>query len=140
MDKLASDAAQALAAGMSYGKWKAMQGSDTGGYKPPATQRQPVMVRVCTYCGKEFPQYDRRTRVYCCYACKRRAERKREKARIEKLTKFVVCAHCGKSFPQGDNRARIYCSEQCKWRAAHDRKKARSSAAGKEGTGWLNGK
>ena len=48
-DKLAQEAAQALAAGMSYGKWKALQ---------PRVEIDPIAIpagfRACEYCGKAF--------------------------------------------------------------------------------------
>lgn len=48
MDKLSREVAMAREAGMSYGKWKAMQ---------PVVEPAPKRVGrtvVCAYCGKEF--------------------------------------------------------------------------------------
>lgn len=47
-DKLAQDAAAALAAGMSYGKWKASQ------QRVEVTPVIPDGWRQCDYCGKYF--------------------------------------------------------------------------------------
>jgi hypothetical protein len=47
-DKLAQEVSKAIAAGMSYGKWKAMQ--------PPVTEEKGLAEgwKVCPYCGKRF--------------------------------------------------------------------------------------
>lgn len=79
MDKLSQDAADALAAGMSYGKWKAMQ-------KVPVT---PVITEtkipdgwlVCKWCGKPFKPKTKRSQDYCEAYCQKAAynEKNREK-------------------------------------------------------------
>lgn len=67
MDNLARDAMLALKAGMTYGKWKAMQ--------------EPVKIKKktlpdgwieCKYCGKAFKP-TRGCQKYCCMDCRNRA-------------------------------------------------------------------
>lgn len=79
-DKLAIDAGKARAAGMSYGKWKAMQ-------EPVKDEKKiPEGSKECPYCGKVFYPSDVRQK-YCDAVCcqkandKRHRERKRERAR-----------------------------------------------------------
>lgn len=75
MDKLSQDVAKALAAGMSYGKWKAMQ--------------DPVVIKkeekhYCLYCGRELfkgmkgiPKY---CDAYCGNAYRRKLYKEKEGA------------------------------------------------------------
>ena len=60
-DKLSQEVAMALAAGMSYGKWKALQ--------PPVTVKKelPEGWRYCPQCGKPFKsgQGKRFCDIYC---------------------------------------------------------------------------
>ena len=81
MDNLAKDAAAALAAGMSYGRWKAMQD------KPVVIEKKeetPEGWKTCLRCGKPFKasKYGKGQK-YCEYECQRAAqsERNREKMR-----------------------------------------------------------
>jgi hypothetical protein len=67
MDKLSQDAMAARRAGMSYGKWKAMQDPVVIEPKP---DRKVVRRGVCRYCGKDFAMYDHRFRVYCSEECR----------------------------------------------------------------------
>lgn len=75
-DKLAQDAAAALAAGMSYGKWKALQAEGA------IERKLPEGWRVCAHCGKPFKPTNNAVQKYCEYSCQRAAadERSREKA------------------------------------------------------------
>ena len=73
VDKLSFEAAQARAAGLSYGRWKAMQ--------PPPTE-EPIELRglkLCKYCGEPFKP--RTTQIYCNMDCQylARLERQRKK-------------------------------------------------------------
>ena len=67
MDKLSWENAHALAAGMSYGKWKAMQEPVKIVPKTESTEGwQP-----CEYCGTLFkPKKGKR---FCCDECRREA-------------------------------------------------------------------
>ena len=79
-DKLAQDAAAALAAGMSYGKWKALQS------QPVAVEKEiPEGWAVCQWCGKPFKLKTKRPRKYCDYACYEQAynAKKRQQKKLE---------------------------------------------------------
>ena len=76
MDNLAKDAAAALAAGMSYGQWKALN------YKPPV-QKKPVIKaeepkgdQVCKICGAPFFKI-RHNQLCCSYPCSRENSKRR---------------------------------------------------------------
>ena len=76
-DKLAQDAAKALAAGMSYGKWKAMQ--------KPAEPTEPKVHRkpfVCEYCGKTFYTTTNHKRKYCSDYCSQEWRKERERKQL----------------------------------------------------------
>lgn len=66
-DKLAQEVAQALAAGMSYGKWKALQ--------PRAeenAQAIPDGWKACAHCGKPF-KFAQGGKRFCCIECREEA-------------------------------------------------------------------
>lgn len=78
-DKLSVEVSMAIAANMSYGKWKAMQKPDI---KPkPQPKGEPC---VCKECGKVFIKPKRNNRVYCSDECRNtygvRAYQERRKA------------------------------------------------------------
>lgn len=78
-DKLSQEVAQALACGMSYGKWKAMQ-------DPVKIEKKDVVPdgwRVCEWCKKPFKPTTRRYQAYCEPYCRNEAykEKMREKKR-----------------------------------------------------------
>ena len=79
MDKLALENSQALAAGMSYGKWKAMQ-------DPVKIVKKDVVPdgwRVCEWCKKPFKPNKKVQQRFCEIYC--REEAYKEKQRKEKL-------------------------------------------------------
>ena len=78
-DKLAQDAAAALAAGMSYGKWKAMQ-NPVKIEKPPL----PDDWRLCAWCGKPFKLKTKRKKLYCDSHCQQSAQRARDREKAKK--------------------------------------------------------
>lgn len=59
-DKLIKEAAEAKAAGLSYGKWKALQ-------PEPEPVVVPEGMTACAYCGKLFPTH--RNKKYCDSVC-----------------------------------------------------------------------
>ena len=70
MDNLARNAMLARQAGMSYGKWKALQ--------PRVEPQKPKSKgseyeRVCVYCGKDFIVKTRREQKYCSQYCQQEA-------------------------------------------------------------------
>ena len=73
-DKLSLDAAEARAAGMSYGKWKALQG------EPVIVEKKiPAGWSVCKYCGKPFKPRVGSAQKYCEEFCQRSAYTERRK-------------------------------------------------------------
>ena len=82
MDNLAKDAAAALAAGMSYGRWKAMQENPVAVKKKDET---PENWKVCPHCGKSFKPRKGCRQIYCEFYCQqaaqeiRRSEKNRER-------------------------------------------------------------
>lgn len=78
MDNLARNAMSARKAGMTYGKWKALQ--------PIVKVERPLdeMECVCQFCGNTFVKKTRQRRKYCDFICSNQAGREREKARREK--------------------------------------------------------
>ena len=75
-DKLAQDAAAALAAGMSYGKWKAMQ-NPVKIEKPKLDEKEIIL---CLNCGAQVKQCTNHSRKYCGPYCAREYNRKKKKA------------------------------------------------------------
>ena len=90
-DKLAQDAAAALAAGMSYGNWKAMQ-PRVEIEEPPI----PDNLRICERCGKPFLLKTQKEKRFCEAGCQHEAQveryqrKRREAAREQKRKKEVV--------------------------------------------------
>ena len=78
LDKLTRENMQALAAGMSYGKWKAMQP-----VVPVKPKKPPEIYKefTCEVCGNKIVRMDGRTQKYCGARCRYMAY---EKARREK--------------------------------------------------------
>ena len=69
MDKLAWENAQALAAHMSYGKWKAMQNP----VKIVKEEEIPEGWSKCQHCGRAFKPTIKRPQKFCDYVCRREA-------------------------------------------------------------------
>lgn len=78
MDKLSLDASQALAAHMSYGRWKAMQDSIQSKKKDVV----PEGWIVCENCGKAFKPKTKREQRFCEYICQRRAYVKNNREKL----------------------------------------------------------
>ena len=70
-DQLSKDSTAALRAGMSYGKWKALQWEKAG---MPAIRKQqevdPEANTICRYCGKGFYAKFKHKRVFCSEECR----------------------------------------------------------------------
>lgn len=83
-DQLAIDAAAALAAGMSYGKWRAMQ-------KPVEIVKKPDTETgrkyICEQCGKTFIRQDRKFAKYCSDECRYKAWNRKKRERLENMRK-----------------------------------------------------
>ena len=84
MDNLAKDAAEALKAGMSYGKWKALQKT------VPIKKKEgiPDGWRVCKHCGMPFKP-KMKSQIYCEAACQRAEACKKHKAKqLEAMRRY----------------------------------------------------
>ena len=70
MDKLSREVAQALAANMSYGKWKAMQ-------EPVKPEEKPIPEgwRKCEYCGEIFKH--KNGKRFCDLTCREKGYKPR---------------------------------------------------------------
>lgn len=79
-DKLAQDASAALAANMSYGKWKALQD-----YTPiqPKERIRSEWEKICAFCGEDF-EANRTNQLYCSRVCEKKSCYKRRKERLKK--------------------------------------------------------
>ena len=78
-DRLDIESKKATEAGMSYGRWKALQKPDV--IVPPKPKKMIEM--KCEVCGKVFYQTDKRNRKYCGDECRQVAsyEQRTEYAR-----------------------------------------------------------
>ena len=81
IDALAMDAVKAKEAGMSYGRWKAMQMVEE---KPKGI---PEGWLVCQYCGKPFKPKTKRPMKYCELFCQQQASWERERLKKEERKK-----------------------------------------------------
>lgn len=105
IDKLGRDIKAASDAGMSYGKWKAMQ-------NPVKIEPPKVGTKfTCECCGKEFVRYDNRQVKYCSWDCHKRYHALKRCNPVE--AKVKPCIICGKEFSYRDNRQK-YCSDECR--------------------------
>ena len=128
-DRLSLESSMAIAAGMSYGKWKAMQtATDMHAYKMPADQIPNVRTRACQNCGILFSLTRQGSGVkkFCSDDCRehynqRRYEQMRKEMREDK---HKICPACGKEFVTKANNQK-YCDKQCYMMAAAERKKKR---------------
>lgn len=81
IDRLTQENALALAAGMSYGKWKAKQPvQQVQQIEAPTVAEQEYLPKyrlVCAHCGEEFLAYSR-NKKYCSDKCKWKADYKRQ--------------------------------------------------------------
>ena len=83
-DKLAQDVSKAIAANMSYGKWKAMQE-----HPVKAKEEIPEGWKVCLWCGKPYKPKTRRTQFYCEAVCQREAQIERDRQRRAKRAAYM---------------------------------------------------
>lgn len=83
MDNLAKDAASALAAGMSYGKWKALQEITVIEIKPGEI---PEGWKACKRCGKPFKP-KAITQKYCEVLCQIETAKEKDRERHNKRQK-----------------------------------------------------
>lgn len=91
-DQLAKDAAAALAAGMTYGKWKGLQHEQAKKKEPHLPKKEipekeiPEGWCICQHCGKPFEPKDKRKKKYCDDPCRVAEYQKRNR---EKLNAYI---------------------------------------------------
>lgn len=87
-DKLSQEVSMAIAAGMSYGKWKAMQPEKT----TKAVKKIPEGMKECPHCGKLFTPHNGKHK-FCEPYCRieasyeKQREQKKEWQRKKRLQK-----------------------------------------------------
>jgi predicted nucleic acid-binding Zn ribbon protein len=81
MDNLARNAMLARQAGMSYGKWKALQHRA----EPAKKETKSEWERVCPYCGETFIKMNRRRKIFCSDYCRIEVEKERTRQRKEQM-------------------------------------------------------
>jgi hypothetical protein len=131
MDRIVMQNNMALAAGMTYGKWKALHPESEIIEEEPD---EPEEVRLCQNCGRPIPhplvlkgRIDRYSEtLYCSNRCKQAAHSRR-KGVPEKAKKVAVdyakkpgkCEWCGKQIPAFNENGRknsfrkMFCSTHC---------------------------
>lgn len=102
---LCQASADALAHGMSYGKWMAQ--ADTVYTTPPSAVAKASRMKTCRWCGKQFEVSSNR-RAYCCDQCRDAQlaawKAAQQKARQQNLKadrpQFPerVCVVCGETY------------------------------------------
>lgn len=81
LDKLSQDAAAALAAGMSYGKWKGLQ-YEKAKEAQSREKKIPDGWLICQHCGKPFKPKTKRRQYYCEAVCQMEAQRQRDREKL----------------------------------------------------------
>lgn len=79
-DRLSRESSAAIAAGMSYGKWKSLQKPDIIVPKKP----KKLIEKTCQLCGATFYQSDNRIRKYCSPECRAEADYEARRAGSKK--------------------------------------------------------
>lgn len=78
-DRLSIESSKAIAAGMTYGKWKALQSAgliESTDYEEELVCDTPGLVLMCKYCGEEFTCPNKKGkggRQYCTKECAQKA-------------------------------------------------------------------
>ena len=116
IDRLTQENAAALAAGMSYGKWKAKQSLQQIEAPAVAEEEKPKYRHICEYCGQEFFIKSKRQQKYCCEECRKEASYQRERERNNVLCQHV-CEYCGQEFVTNTKRKQRFCSAECRQQA-----------------------
>lgn len=80
-DRLAQEAAAALAASMSYGKWKGLQ-YERDKEAQSREKKIPEGWLICKYCGKPFKPKTKRSQFYCEAVCQMEAQKQRDREKL----------------------------------------------------------
>lgn len=75
MDNLARNAMLASQAGLSYGKWKALQPAIV-----PTKKADPADIKVCPHCQKAFT--GRNNQKYCSLECREKTYNKKRRKTV----------------------------------------------------------
>lgn len=116
LDNLSRCSNEALAAGMTYGKYMALKYEKE---RPPKMGASPPLPgwKVCPYCGAKFYAAHGKMK-YCSAICGTNATYQKRRETIIKNREPIppkICAVCGKEFIPFNKDSRIkYCSEQCR--------------------------
>lgn len=117
-DNLTRCSNEALAAGMTYGKYMALKYEKEQVPKAKAPTPPPGW-KVCPHCGKKF-YAEHGKRRYCSEFCQQQANYKAHRDRIfeKKSVPPAICRVCGHEFtpPKRDGRIK-YCSDECRSKA-----------------------
>lgn len=118
VDNLARCSNEALAAGMTYGKYMALKYEKEQAEKAKTHNSYPLPGwKVCPHCGKKFYATHGKMK-YCSDICGANAHYKMQRDRIVNGREPIppkICAVCGKEFTPPKNDSRIkYCNEWCK--------------------------
>ena len=81
-DRLSLESSAAIAAGMSYGKWKEMQKSPVTIEKTAQKKKPTADMLICKWCGEPFMPKTKRAQLYCRESCQEAAYRARNKQKI----------------------------------------------------------
>ena len=107
LDKLTKDAIAARAAGMTYGKYKALQPVMSGG-QMASEQMQPAgqYEFTCAFCGKTFYRNSKLPRKYCSDDCRdsgyRKIKSEREQAQRRAKNDNCAASQCPAAHGAGD--------------------------------------
>lgn len=73
MDNIARNAMLAKQAGVSYGKWMAIQ-------EPVKAEKKPDNWQICAFCGEKFKPKTKKKQIYCGAICCSNAQMKKRRA------------------------------------------------------------
>lgn len=133
LDQLTQDSIAAQKAGMSYGKYMALQ------YRQPdfETDVKPeTPKRECPVCGKKISKYANGNRRYCSDRCRyeggkkatlERYHQKKAEANADHERPERVCKVCGIEIPAHMHGSNRYCSPECKHERAKEAYRAKWS-------------
>ena len=113
LDRLTRDCLAAEAAGMSYGKYKALH-PHTG-----EEDRLPIVGSgsyecTCACCGRTFYKEVNNAKKYCTDECRQKAKRQRIAARKgNPQPAEKTCPICGKTFKPLHGYTQKYCGKDC---------------------------
>lgn len=85
----------------------------------------------CTECGAAIPAERYALMAYCGKKCRRRAEYKRFKARVDASRQGRACLHCHAPIAAGADAHQVYCCTACMRAADYARRRAERRPGGR---------